>query len=216
MGWVKVRRPWPAVPQLSPNLDEPPMEPIRFPAKKISARAKAFKIIKERSFEFGNFTLSSGEKSKYYLDMKPTMFDPEGAALLAQLIFLRIAKLKPDYIGGLEMGAVPLIAPINMLSYEARRPIPGFFVRKGIKDHGTKKLVEVIDGDLNGKNVVILDDVTTKGESAMTAVKAAQGVGANVILVLSIVDREEGAAELFKKAGVQFDWLFRASEFMPA
>jgi orotate phosphoribosyltransferase len=182
----------------------------------LEIRARAFQIIKERSFEFGDFTLASGQKSDYYLDMKPTMFDPEGANLLARLVLARISELNVDYIGGLEMGAVPLIAPVIMLSYEAGRPIPGFFVRKQIKDHGTKRLVEAAGGNLRGKRVVILEDVTTKGESAMKAVKASQAEGANVILVLSIVDREEGAAEFFKKAEIPFEWIYRASEFRPA
>jgi orotate phosphoribosyltransferase len=183
---------------------------------KIALRTRAFQIIKERSFKFGDFTLSSGEKSKYYLDMKPTMFHPEGVNLLAQLVYLRVAELKADYIGGLEMGAVPLIAPISMLSHQSSHPVPGFFVRKGVKDHGTKKLVEVLAGDLRGKRVVILEDVTTKGDSAMQAVRASQAEGAEVILVLSIVDREAGAAGLFAAAGIPFEWLFRASEFLAA
>jgi orotate phosphoribosyltransferase len=190
------------------------MEPVRLPMNKIAVRTRVFQIIKERSFEFGDFALSSGEKSNYYLDMKPALFDPEGVTLLAQLVFLRVTELKADYIGGLEMGAVPLIAPISMLSYQDGRHLPGFFVRKQVKDHGTRKLVEVLEGDLRGKRVVILDDVTTKGDSAMRAVKASQAEGANVILVLSIVDREEGAAAMFKAAGIPFECLFRASEFL--
>jgi orotate phosphoribosyltransferase len=177
-------------------------------------RARAFEIIKERSFKFGNFILVSGRTSQYYLDMKPTMFDPEGGNLLARLVLDRIAELKPDYVGGLEMGAVPLIASVTVLSHEAGRPVRGFFVRKGAKDHGTKKLVDgIANGALRDKNVVILEDVTTKGMSAMQAVSAARAEGAAVALVLSIVDREEGAAEFFKKEGLPFDFLFRASEF---
>jgi orotate phosphoribosyltransferase len=128
----------------------------------------------------------------------------------------RISKLQVHYIGGLEMGAVPLISPINMLSLKYGRGIAGFFVRKEAKDHGTKKLVEAPDGALAGKNVVILEDVTTEGKSAMQAVAAAKSAGANVTLVLSIVDREEGASEFFKSSGVPFECLFRASEFTAA
>jgi orotate phosphoribosyltransferase len=179
-------------------------------------RARAFAIVKERSFEFGAFTLASGENSDYYLDMKPTMFHPEGANLLAQLILRRITELGADYIGGLEMGAVPLIAAVTVLSHGTARPIPGLFVRKGVKDHGTRKLIEAGERDLRGKRVVILEDVTTTGGSAMKAVTALQAEGANIILVLSIVDREEGAAEFFKKAGLPFEWLFSASEFRAA
>jgi len=179
-------------------------------------RARAFEIIKERSFKFGSFVLVSGKTSDYYLDMKPTMFDPEGGYLLARLVLDRLADLKPDYIGGLEMGAVPLIAAATALSHETDRPVRGFFVRKGVKDHGTRKLIDGIEGGLRGKNVVILEDVTTKGTSAMQAVTAARAEGANVAFVLSVVDREEGAVEFFKAAALPFDSLFRASEFRAA
>jgi orotate phosphoribosyltransferase len=180
----------------------------------LALRARASAIIKERSFRFGNFILVSGKSSHYYLDMKPTMFDPEGANLLARLVLDRIAELKPDYIGGLEMGAVPLVASVTVLSHQAGRPVRGFFVRKGAKDHGTRKLVEgVANGALRDKNVVILEDVTTKGMSAMQAVSAARAEGANVALVLSIVDREEGATEFFRRQRLPFDFLFKASEF---
>lgn len=188
------------------------MEPLQFPQDKPSARKRAFQLIKEKSFALGDYVLASGKRSDYYLDMKPTMFDPEGANVLAQLILDNIENLPVDYIGGLEMGAVPLISVINMMSYQRQKSIPGFFVRKQVKDHGTKKKIETA-GDLRGKNVVIIDDVTTSGESAFEAVRAVQEVGANVLLVLSIVDREEGAAEFYEKAGLPFRRLFTTAEF---
>lgn len=178
-----------------------------------TARMKAFDLIKEKSFFKGHFTLASGKVSDYYLDMKPTMFDPDGSRLLTELVLSRLEGIAVDLIGGLEMGAVPLISNIVMRSATMDRPIPGFFVRKSVKDHGTKKLIEGTS-DIAGKSVVILDDVTTTGESAMVAVWAARNAGANVTLVLSVVDREEGAAQLFKKEGVLFDHLFTASAFL--
>ena len=174
------------------------MEPLRVPMNKLSTRARAFNLIKERSFRRGDFVLVSGKKSKFYLDMKPTMFHPEGANLLSELIFERIKNLKPDYVGGLAMGAVPLVSAINLLSELRNQPISGFFVRKEVKDHGTGKRVESA-GALKGKRVVILEDVTTSGGSAMQAAKAVQEQGASVLLVLSMVDREEGAAEIFRE-----------------
>jgi len=189
------------------------MEQLRFPDNYISLRANAFKIIKEKAFAFGDFVLASGKRSNYYLDMKPAMFDPEASSALAELVLMKIESLPVDYVGGLEMGAVPLIATISMLSYRIGRPIPGFFVRKRVKDHGTMKLIEATR-DLKGKNVVILEDVTTTGGSAMMAVEAARAAGGTVLLVLSIVDREEGAAEFFAAAGLSFDRLFATSDFM--
>lgn len=191
------------------------MEPIRFPASQDPARDRARAIIKELSFKEGEFVLASGKKAKYYLDMKPTMFNPEGSSVLARLILDRLAKLPVDFVGGLEMGAVPLIAPITMISFERGNPIPGLFVRKEIKNHGTMKRIEgVNESDLRGKNVVVLDDVTTTGQSAKLAVDAIHDAGANVLLVLSIVDRNEGATEFYAKQNVPFDRLFTAQEFM--
>lgn len=184
----------------------------RSPATKLADRVRAFAIIKERSFARGKFTLASGKESEFYLDMKPTMFHPEGASLLANLILDRIQDIRPDYIGGLEMGAVPLVSAVVVTSTSTPWPLHGLFVRKKIKDHGTKRLVEGA-GDLSGKTVVVIEDVTTSGASAMDAVTAVQDAGATVPLVLSIVDRGEGASEFYKANGIKFDWLFRLEEF---
>jgi orotate phosphoribosyltransferase len=187
------------------------------PRDTLALRKKVFDIIKRLSFSRGSFVLVSGRTSNYYLDMKPTMLNPEGASLLAELVLNKLEGVKIHYVGGLAMGAVPLLSQIAMLSYSKGRPIPGFFVRKAVKDHGTMKLIEgVKQSDLKGMSVVILDDVTTTGDSAMQAVKAARDAGAKVELVLAIVDREEGAAEFFAKQKIPFKWLFRAGELLQA
>ena len=175
-------------------------------------RNKLFALLKERAFRRGRVVLASGRESDFYFDMKPAMLDPEGAGLLAELILQEIQGIKADCIGGIEMGAVPLIAPVAMRSPDFGRHLPGFFVRKAVKDHGTKKRVD--GADIAGKTVVILEDVTTTGGSAMDAVKAVQDAGAKVALVLSILDRGEGAADLYAKAGIPFKSLFRAEEFL--
>jgi orotate phosphoribosyltransferase len=200
------------------------MEPLRFPSKRKQGRfetslawTRASKLIKDLSYSEGEVDLASKRVSTYYLDMKPTMFDPEGANLLANLILDKVANLGIDYIGGLAMGAVPLIAPVVMLAAQEGIQLPGFFVRKEIKDHGTRKLIEgVEDGDLKDKRIVILDDVTTTGMSAMQAVQAVQEAGASVVLVLSVVDREEGAAEFFAQNSIPFDRLFTTSNIRTA
>jgi orotate phosphoribosyltransferase len=178
-------------------------------------RGSTFKLISERSFVRKAVTLSSGKQSNHYFDMKLTMLHPIGAGLLAELIFARLPQAPIDYVGGLELGAVPLISPLAMLSASKGRPIPGLIVRKAPKAHGTQKLVEGAD-NLRGKNVVIVDDVTTTGESAMKSIRALQAEGANVVLVISIVDRDEGAEELYRREGIPFAPLFRASEFLSA
>lgn len=180
-----------------------------------SAHARLYEIIKTKSFVRGHVVLASGKESDHYFDMKPSMFDPEGADLLAELIFSRMSGIEADIVGGLEMGAVPLITPISIASRRAGRPLPGFFVRKTVKDHGTRKLVEGLS-DVAGKRVVIVEDVTTTGGSAMKAVEALTAAGAKITLVISILDREEGASKLYADAGIPFQSLFKASEFLKA
>lgn len=175
-------------------------------------RQRLYDLIADRSFKRGDFTLASGKKSAYYFDSKPTMLHPDGAAMLAELIAAEIDGYEADCVGGLEMGAVPLIAPVSIKSRESGKPLAGFFVRKAPKDHGTKKRIEGLD--MEGRTAIILEDVTTTGGSAMQAVEEVRKAGGEVALVLSILDRGEGAAELYAAAGVPFKSLFRAEEFL--
>ena len=180
--------------------------------KTAELRKQLFLLLKERAFRRGRIVLASGRESDFYFDMKPAMLDPDGVALMVELIHQEIQDVKADCVGGLEMGAVPLIAPVAMRSPDFGRRLPGFFVRKAVKDHGTKKRVD--GADIAGKTVVILEDVTTTGGSAMDAVRAVEEAGAKVALVLAILDRGEGAAELYAEAGIPFTSLFRAEEFL--
>lgn len=178
-----------------------------------ATRNRLIELIRERSFGRRKVVLASGRESDFYFDMKPTMFHPEGAALLARMILARLTGLGVDYVGGLEMGAVPLIASVAALSHDQGQPLPGFFVRKAAKDHGTRKRIEGPES-LSGKRVAILEDVTTTGGSAIQAVAVARDAGAEVVLVLTIVDRLEGAADSFARAGVPFASLFTADDFL--
>ena len=177
-------------------------------------RNKLFMLLQARAFRRGRVVLDSGKESNYYFDMKPAMLDPDGADLMADLILHEIQDVTADAVGGLEMGAVPLIAPVAMKSPAHGRYLPGFFVRKAVKDHGTQQRID--GNDIAGKSVVIVEDVTTTGGSAMDAVKAVQDAGATVALVISILDRSEGAAALYTEAGVPFKSLFKAEEFLSA
>jgi len=157
--------------------------------------------------------LSSGQESSFYFNMKPTMLDPVGSRLLAELVFAKLPSTRVDFVGGLELGAVPLIGPLVMLSGLKGRPIPGLIVRKQAKDHGTRSLIEGAC-DLRDRNVVVVDDVATTGESAVRSIRALREAGATVNLVISILDREEGASELYRREGIEFVPLFKASEFL--
>jgi orotate phosphoribosyltransferase len=183
---------------------------------KSASRARLADIIRARSFGRGEITLASGRKSDFYFNLKPTMLDPEGAALLAELTYEALRDEQVDYIGGLEMGAVPLAGAIAQLSWLKNHPIAAFFVRKKPKEHGAKLAVEgLAKGEsLAGKRCVIVEDVTTTGGSAIKAVEAVRESGAEIVLVLTMVDREEGATEAFAEAGLPFRSLYKASEFL--
>jgi orotate phosphoribosyltransferase len=169
-------------------------------------------IIKKKSLLKGQFKLVSGAMSDYYLDMKPTTFDPEGAALVAEIVCDMLKDDREvDSIGGLELGAVPIIAAVCARSWPDR-PINGFVVRKETKGHGTDKK---IDGNFKPNSKVILfDDVTTRAGSVMQAVRAVRAQGGIVKKVITIVDRLEGAEENLKKEGIPLLPIFTTQDLL--
>jgi orotate phosphoribosyltransferase len=180
----------------------------RPPTAPASQKERLREIIKQRSLltEGGPFKLASGAMSNYYLDMKPTMFSAEGLNLIADVVYdLLREDPSVDSIGGLELGSVPITSAITMRSWR-ERPIDGFVVRKEKKGHGTDKK---IDGNFRpNTNVVLFEDVTTRGGSVLEAVRAVRARGATVTKVIAIVDRLEGAAENLRKEGIELVAVF--------
>jgi orotate phosphoribosyltransferase len=184
-------------------------------------RAELFELIRTRSFGRGRIMLASGRESDYYIDMRPTTVHPAGATCVGELVVdvlegLALEGLSVDFVGGLEMGAVPIATSVAIASHARGRDIGAFFVRKKPKDHGARKLVEGLPkGEtLKGKKVVVVEDVTTTGASAIQAVHALREEGANIVLVLTIVDRLEGAKENFAAEGLELRALYTADEFL--
>jgi orotate phosphoribosyltransferase len=139
-----------------------------------------------------------------------------GETLLAELTYEALKDDRLDFVGGLEMGAVPLAGAIAQLSWIKGHPIAAFFVRKKPKEHGARLAVEGLakGENLQGKRIVIVEDVTTTGGSALKAVEAVRDAGGEVVLVFTMVDREEGATETFAEAGLEFRALYKAGEFL--
>jgi len=177
--------------------------------------SELLELIRSRSFRFGKFTLSSGAESDLYFNLKPTMMDPRGAHLSARAFLTRILAEGVDYIGGLEMGAVPLIASVAALSDIEGAPVRTFFVRKQAKAYGTKDVIEGLGPgeSLEGKRVLVADDVATTGASCMKAIDAARGAGAIVDVALVLVDREEGGEAFLREQGVKLLTVFTGSQF---
>jgi orotate phosphoribosyltransferase len=158
----------------------------------------------------GEFRLTSGGSSNFFFDLKRTMLDPEGASLLADLLFDRIKGEQVDCIGGMETGAIPIVATLCMRSWP-EKPIKGFFIRKEAKGHGTDQRV---DGLLESRSrVILVEDVTTTGGSAMRAVDQVRQAQCTVVKVVSVVDRLEGAEDNFRQAGIRFETLFDRRDF---
>ena len=181
-----------------------------------ATRSRLVEVVKKRSFSTGTETkLVSGRSTTFYFNMKPTMLDPEGGYLIATLILDALEGSDVDLIGGLEMGAVPLAVAVAVSSQIKGWPLRAFFVRKQAKEHGAKKLVEgLAPGEsLQGKRIVVLEDVTTTGGSAMKAIEALKAEGAIIDRVITVVDRLEGAADAFRAAGVPFSALLTAADF---
>jgi orotate phosphoribosyltransferase len=175
-------------------------------------RERLLRIIKAQSLLTGaEFTLASGQRSGFFFDMKKTMFHPEGAALIGDIIFEMIAgDTDVQYIGGLEIGAIPMAVSVSARSWPDR-PINAFFVRKAPKDHGA---INLIDGQFRPNSKVILfEDVTTTGGSVMKAVRAVRDQGCTVKKILTIVDRDEGAAENLKKENLELAAIFTMDDF---
>ena len=179
-------------------------------------RARLIEIVKARSFQIGpEMKLASGRTSTKYFNMKPTMLDAEGANLIAHLILDQLDGVDADLVGGLEMGAVPIASAVTAIAHERGRRLNAFFVRKQAKEHGTKSLIEGLarDETMSGKKIVIVEDVTTTGGSSIKAAEAIRAVGGEIVRVVTIVDRQEGADEAFRAAGLDLKPLLRMEDF---
>ena len=171
-------------------------------------------LLRGKSLVRGEFTLASGKQSNYYLDCRLTTLDARGALLTGycMLELLDEMKIHPDAIGGLSMGADPVVSAAIVVSAIENRPLPGFLVRKEAKKHGRQKQIEGIE-NLSGKRVVIVDDVCTTGGSTQEAIDAVESVGAKVVAVISLVDREEGGSAML---GAKYNYrsVFTAPELL--
>jgi orotate phosphoribosyltransferase len=181
-----------------------------------SDEANLFEIIRARSFRRGKFRLASGRESELYFNLKPTMMSAKGALYSARALLARIWPEMPDYVGGLEMGAVPVIASLAALSEEAGKPVDTFFVRKQPKGHGTMDMIEGLAAGemLTGKKVMVVDDVATSGGSILKAADAVRAAGGKVEAALVLIDREEGAAEALAAQNIRLLSVFKGAAFL--
>jgi orotate phosphoribosyltransferase len=162
-----------------------------------TTRQRLLRAFQDRAVSFGKFTLASGKESTYYINSKKAIFQSEVVGLLGEILFEMTKDLNVSAAGGLEVGAIPMAAVMAQRYHQEGRVLEGFFVRKQPKGHGSQ---ERIEGVLNaGMRVAVLDDVLTTGGSVLQAIGEIEKAGAQVVSVVCIVDRLEGARAALAK-----------------
>lgn len=172
---------------------------------------KIRKLVQEASLRHGQFRLSSGEPSNYYVDGKKFTLNPEGAYLIGKEIFERLSGQNIEAVGGLSIGADPIATAVALVSYLEGEPIPAFIVRVKRKEHGTQGKIE---GHLpsRGGRVAIVDDVMTKGMSVMNAIEAVEAEGCQVVKVVVLLDRHGGGSEKLRERGYDFSSILSSND----
>lgn len=152
------------------------------------------------AFIRGSFILASGKLSTFYFDSKPLTLNPRGSYMVGSYFFEKIRDSEAEAVGGMALGAIPLVGSVTLVSYLEGEPLPAFFVRKEAKSHGTEKQIE---GNLPESEVpvAILDDVVTGGNSIMQAIQAVKSNGNPIVAVMCILDRNEGGREFLEERG---------------
>lgn len=160
-------------------------------------------LIQYKAIEFGDFTLASGAKSRYYVDVKTAVTHPDFLMSIAQEI---VKKYDFDVVAGVAVGGVPLAVATALA---AKKPFA--IIRAQEKDHGKKSL---IIGHVKGKNIILVEDVTTSGGSALYGISMLREAGARADRVVTVVDREQGAAATLKEHSIELCPLVKVSELL--
>ncbi len=173
-------------------------------------------ILLEKSYRKGSFTLTSGKTSDFYIDGKQTILSAEGAFLCGKLLFELLEKSETpiDAVGGMTLGADPLVTAVSIASFLEEKPIPAFIVRKEAKGHGTGNFIEGLKNMPEGCTVALLEDVVTTGGTLLKVIERVESAGFKVGLVATVVERQEGGVEVLKKAGYTLEALFTREELL--
>ncbi|MBW4646700.1 MAG: orotate phosphoribosyltransferase [Goleter apudmare HA4340-LM2] len=175
-----------------------------------TVRYKLLDLFCQLAYQEGDFVLSSGQRSTYYINGKQVTLHPQGALAIGRIL-LTLVPTNSQAVAGLTLGADPMVTAVSVVSAYENRPIPALIIRKEAKGHGTRAYIEGPNLP-EGSEVVVLEDVVTTGQSALKAVNRLRDAGYVVNQVLALVDRLQGGAELYQSAGLKFEALFSIKE----
>lgn len=171
-------------------------------------------LLLEKSYREGDFVLASGRRSDYYFDCRVTALSAEGSWLIGTLFNDLLSGLAIQGVGGMTLGADPLVTSVTVLSHTLGRPLNGLLVRKEAKGHGTGQYVEGLGNFASGDSVAMLEDVVTTGGSLLKACDRVVACGLKIAAVCTILDREEGGREALAEAGYNLMALYTRPELL--
>jgi orotate phosphoribosyltransferase len=177
-------------------------------------RAALCRLLQERALLRGDFVLSSGQRSSYYLDARLVTLSAQGGGLVGEAFLDLIRPSAPHAVAGLTLGADPIVTAIAVVSGQRGEPVDGLIVRKEQTAHGTSKRIEGPWRD--GLRIAIVEDTMTTGDSALQAARAVTEAGGTVCGVFGLVDRQQGAREAVESAGYPFAALFTIDDILAA
>jgi orotate phosphoribosyltransferase len=176
-------------------------------------RKELIDLVTAKALMRGDFVLSSGARSTFYIDLRKVSLSAAGVLLIAELVLDLLSEGPPvEMIGGPTIGADPIVGAVAAISHSRGRAMDAFLVRKSTKDHGTQMKIE--GPPVAGKKVAVIDDVGTTGSSLIGALEAAREGGAEVTRALVVLDRREGAGESVRAAGLELESLITLADIM--
>ena len=176
----------------------------------ITLRQHLLDLFSQLAYQEGDFVLSSGQPSSYYINGKQVTLHPQGALAIGRILLSHLPT-DTQAVSGLTLGADPIVTAVSVVSAYENRPIPALIVRKESKGHGTKAYIEGPSLP-PGALVVVLEDVVTTGQSALKAVERLRQAGYSVNQVMALVDRQQGGAKLYQSVGLKFQSVFSIQE----
>ena len=194
------------------------MTPLTLPDLKTAdltnLRKYLLELLAQYAYQEGNFVLSSGQPSSYYINGKQVTLRADGALAIGRLLLAELPQ-NTAAVAGLTLGADPMVSAVSTVSAYEEKPVAALIIRKEAKGHGTKAYIEGPSLD-PGALVVVLEDVVTTGKSAMLAVERLRGAGYSVDTIISLVDREQGGREFYQDQGLIFKALFTIKDIQAA